>query len=158
MTPHWHMQTVAAVLKAWSSAHPGREGAAARERLQAHGPNELRERRGRGAWRMLAEQFAAAMVLILMAAGAISALLGKFTEAAAILAIVVLFAVLGFLQEFRAERAMAALRRLAAPVVTGDALALPFRGEWRAGGSRVGGGGPLNRLRVQFVSLIIPVA
>ena len=80
---------------------------------------------------MLAEQFASAMVLILMAAGAISAFLGKLTETAAILAIVVLFAVLGFLQEFRAERAMAALRRLAVPAVRvrrdGRAVEVPAR-------------------------------
>jgi Ca2+-transporting ATPase len=57
------------------------------------------------------------MVLILIAAAAISAFLGKGTETIAILAIVVLFAVLGFILEYRAERAMAALRQMAAPAV-----------------------------------------
>jgi Ca2+-transporting ATPase len=117
MTPHWHTLTAVAVLKTWSSSESGLEAAAAAERLRTHGPNEFRERRGKGAWRMLAEQFAATMVLILVAAGAVSALLGKLIESAAILSIVVLFAVLGFFQEYRAERAMAALRRLAVPAV-----------------------------------------
>jgi len=131
MTPHWHTQTVDAVLKTWSSTGSGLAGAAAAERLRTHGPNELEERRGKSALRMLAEQFASAMVLILMAAGTISAFLGKFVETTAIFAIVVLFAVLGFLQEFRAERAMAALRRLAVPVVRvrrdGRAAEVPAR-------------------------------
>jgi Ca2+-transporting ATPase len=131
MTPYWHTLTVDAVLKTWSSTGSGLDAAAAAERLQTHGPNELEERRGKRALRMLAEQFASAMVLILMAAGTISAFLGKFVETTAILAIVVLFAVLGFLQEFRAERAMAALRRMAVPVVRvrrdGRAVEVPAR-------------------------------
>ncbi len=117
MTPHWHTQAAAAVLKTWSSSESGLTAAAAAERLRAHGPNEFKERRGKGHLRMLAEQFTATMVLILIAAGVVSALLGKTTETTAILAIVVLFGVLGFIQEARAERAMAALRRLAVPAV-----------------------------------------
>ncbi|HJX41245.1 MAG TPA: HAD-IC family P-type ATPase, partial [Anaerolineales bacterium] len=87
----------------------------AARRLAQHGPNELREAPRPGLWHKLLDQFNNFIILILIAAAAISALLGDWVEAAAILAIVVLNAVLGVLQEHRAEQAMAALRKLAAP-------------------------------------------
>lgn len=89
----------------------------AQDRLRKHGPNELQEKARTGPLRMLAEQFLSTMVLILIAAAVLSAVLGKPVEAAAILAIVVMFAILGYLQESRAERAIAALRKLAVPSV-----------------------------------------
>jgi Ca2+-transporting ATPase len=113
----WHTQSVDEVLTKWSTSEAGLTAAAAAERMQAHGPNELQERRGKGPLRMLWDQFTETMVLILIAAGVISAFLGKGTETAAILAIVTLFAVLGFIQEYRAERAMAALQQIAVPAV-----------------------------------------
>jgi Ca2+-transporting ATPase len=117
MTKPWHTQAVEDVLTHWSSSESGLAAAEAAVRLKADGPNELEERRGKGPLGMLWEQFTETMVLILIAAAAISAFLGKGTETIAILAIVVLFAVLGFIQEYRAERAMAALRQMAAPAV-----------------------------------------
>ena len=87
----------------------------AARRLAQHGPNELREAPRPGLWHKLLDQFNNFIILILIAAAAISALLGDWVEAAAILAIVVLNAVLGVVQEHRAEQAMAALRKLAAP-------------------------------------------
>ncbi len=86
-------------------------------RLAQYGPNELEERGGKSPWLILWEQFTNIMVLILIVAAVISALLGKATESIAIAAIVILFALLGFFQEYRAEQAMAALRKLAVPVV-----------------------------------------
>jgi P-type Ca2+ transporter type 2C len=117
MAIHWHTKTTGEVLRHWSSSETGLVAAEAAERLKTHGPNELTERRGKGPLAMLRDQFTETMVLILIAAGVISGFLGKGTETAAILAIVVLFAVLGFVQEYRAERAMAALKQLAVPVV-----------------------------------------
>ena len=117
MTNPWHTQSVEDTLRHCSSSEAGLAAAEAAERMQTHGPNELKERRGKGPLRMLWEQFTETMVLILIAAGVISAFLGKGTETAAILAIVTLFAVLGFVQEYRAERAMAALQQLAVPAV-----------------------------------------
>ena len=131
MATHWHTQSAENVLRHWSSSAAGLAAAEAAERLKAHGFNALTDRRGKGPLAMLREQFTETMVLILIAAGVISAFLGKTTETAAILAIVVLFAVLGFVQEYRAERAMAALKQLAVPVVRvrrgGELRELPAR-------------------------------
>ena len=113
----WHTLPLSEIFQPLSSSEAGLTTTEAKARIQTHGPNELQERKGKSALVMLGEQFSETMVLILIAAALISAFLGKGTETAAILAIVVLFAVLGFVQEYRAERAMAALKQLAVPVV-----------------------------------------
>ncbi|MHB8667597.1 MAG: HAD-IC family P-type ATPase, partial [Burkholderiales bacterium] len=86
-----------------------------RRRSEWFGPNELREGKRRGPLRMLAAQFTDFMILILIAAALISGLIGDLTDTIVILAIVVLNAAVGFVQEYRAERAVAALKLLAAP-------------------------------------------
>jgi P-type Ca2+ transporter type 2C len=86
-------------------------------RLAQHGPHELVERGGRSSWRIILEQLTGTLVLILIVAAVVSALVGDVKDAVAILAIVVLNAMLGFVQEYRAEQAMAALKRLAVPLV-----------------------------------------
>jgi P-type Ca2+ transporter type 2C len=89
----------------------------AASRLQRVGPNELVERGRQPAWRLLAEQFANTMILVLVAAAVVTAVIGDLKDTAVILAIVVLNAVVGFVQEYRAEQAMAALKAMAAPSV-----------------------------------------
>jgi len=89
----------------------------AASRLQRFGPNELVERGRKPAWRLLAEQFANTMILVLVAAGLVTAVIGDLKDTVVILAIVVLNAVVGFVQEYRAEQAMAALKAMAAPSV-----------------------------------------
>ncbi len=100
-----------------TDARQGLPDEEARRRLEQFGLNELEERGGKSPWRILWEQFTSTMVLILIAAAVISAFLGKPLETIAISAIVVLFALLGFVQEYRAERAIAALKQLAVPLV-----------------------------------------
>jgi len=114
----WHTlprQEVAAALA--THAERGLDGPDAAARLARHGLNELIEAGAKSPWRILWEQFTAVMVVILIAAAALSLVLGKHLEAGAILAVVVLFGLLGFFQEYRAERAIAALKRLAVPNV-----------------------------------------
>ncbi|MDX5347335.1 MAG: HAD-IC family P-type ATPase, partial [Hymenobacteraceae bacterium] len=115
---NWHTQELQAVLQeTGSAADTGLSSEEAKKRLTETGPNELQEKRARSPWKMLFDQFTETMVLILIVAAIISAFLGKETETIAILAIVVLFAILGFVQEYRAEKAMAALKQMAVPLV-----------------------------------------
>lgn len=87
----------------------------AASRLAEFGPNQLEEAPGITFGEMLWEQFNNFVVILLVAACVISALLGEYVEAGAILAIVVLNAALGVIQERRAEQALAALQQLSAP-------------------------------------------
>lgn len=112
----WHSQEASKVATKFDT-HPQR-GLTAEEaahRLARYGPNQLREIPRPGFWRMLLDQFNNFLVLILIAASLVSFLLGDYVEAVAILAIVILNAVLGVVQESKAEEALAALRRMTAP-------------------------------------------
>jgi len=87
------------------------------ERRKRFGLNELVEAGGMSVWQIIREQLTSVMVVILIVAAAVSALLGDFKDAAAIGAIVLLNTILGFSQEYRAEKAMAALRKMAVPLI-----------------------------------------
>lgn len=84
-------------------------------RLETFGHNELREAPRPTFWARLASQFKDFLVMILIVASVISLILGDYTEAAAIMAIVILNAALGVIQESRAEEALAALKKMTAP-------------------------------------------
>ena len=116
-TAVWYRLAPAAVLDKLDSSSKGMSDEAATRRRAEIGPNELIDRGSKHPLRILWEQLTAVMVLILVAAAVLSLFLGKFLEAGTILAIVVLFALLGFFQEYRAERAVAALKKLAVPAV-----------------------------------------
>ncbi|MDQ3250250.1 MAG: HAD-IC family P-type ATPase, partial [Chloroflexota bacterium] len=114
----WHQLPIPTVLETLqTNGQTGLAGAEAERRLTEHGLNELIESGGRSAWRIFWEQLTATMVVILIAAAVLSGVLGAFKDMFAIGTIVVLYALLGFLQEYRAEQAMAALKKLAVPVV-----------------------------------------
>jgi Ca2+-transporting ATPase len=111
----WHRRTVDAVLAELGSSMDGLADAAIEDRRAEFGPNELQESGGTSKLRLIWGQISSVMVLILIGAAVLSFLLGKYLEAGAIAAIVVLFTALGFYQEYRAEQAIAALRRMAVP-------------------------------------------
>ncbi len=100
-----------------ASESAGLYQAEVKQRLEQYGPNELIERGVKNPWLILWEQISETMVVVLIVAAIISVFLGDFKDAVAIMTIVVLNAALGFHQEFRAEQAMAALKRLAVPTV-----------------------------------------
>jgi len=111
----WHTRGTEEVLRNLGTTEKGLTSAEAERRLQEYGPNALVETPPPSFLKMLLDQFNNFVVIMLIVAALISAFLGEFIDSAAILAIVVLNATLGVIQERRAERALAALRKLAAP-------------------------------------------
>jgi Ca2+-transporting ATPase len=114
-TKWWHLGTEEVVRTLASDAKAGLSSAAADEKLRSVGPNELREKKGRGPLSIFVDQFRSIMIGVLVAAALISGFLKEWVDAVAILAIVILNAVLGLVQEYRAEKSLAALKRLSAP-------------------------------------------
>jgi Ca2+-transporting ATPase len=111
----WHCTPVPAVFRRLSTTSAGLTAEEAAARLKSYGTNELQALGGTTVWQTLGAQFKNVLILILLAATFLSGLLGHRLEAA-VIAVIVLFAVLlGFIQEYRAERALEALRAWAAP-------------------------------------------
>jgi P-type Ca2+ transporter type 2C len=114
----WHTLETDVTLKQLAvDSNSGLTTAEAQRRLQQVGANELLDKGIKSPWRILWEQLTAIMMVVLIAAAGIKAALGEYIDAGAILAIVVLNAALGVFQEYRAERAMAELKKMAAPLV-----------------------------------------
>ena len=114
----WHALSVHETLAHLQSAATGLSPAEARERLTVYGPNALQGAHHVSGWSLLLAQFKNVLVIILLIAVGLSIFLGHIVEAIAI-AVIVLFAVLlGFVQEYRAERAIEALRQMASPSAT----------------------------------------
>lgn len=93
----------------------GLSSADAARRLQETGPNEIAREQASSAWRLLVTQFSSPVIWLLFGACAVSAALGEITDAIAIGAIVIVNGLVGFFQEYRAERAVLALRSMTAP-------------------------------------------
>ncbi len=126
----WHCRAADVVIGSLGSdARAGLAPEEAARRLDTYGPNAIAEGRRRGVFRMLLGQFTDLMILILLAAALISGFIGDVIDTSVILAIVVLNAIVGFVQEYRAARAVAALKQLAAPsarvIRGGRAAAVP---------------------------------
>lgn len=115
--PDWYRLSVAQAVDAQQSSFEGLSLDEAARRLAEVGSNELIDNGSTHPLRIVWQQVSAVMVLILIGASLLSLALGKFLEAGAIGAIVVLFTLLGFFQEYRAERAIAALRQMSVPIV-----------------------------------------
>lgn len=112
---NWHNLEVAETLQSLDSSRQGLTQEEARRRLAQFGPNELLEKGKISAWAIFLQQFKSVLIIILLVAVALSATLGEVVDAI-IIGVIVLFACgLGFVQEYRAERAMEALKRMAAP-------------------------------------------
>jgi len=108
---HWHTLSADEVAHQLETSHQtGLSAAKVSERRARFGPNALQEAHGRSPWRMLLAQFTDFMIVVLIAAAIISGIVGDVQDTIAI--IVILNAVIGFIQEYRAERAMAALKRM----------------------------------------------
>ena len=93
----------------------GLSGSEADARLTSLGPNELEEAAGTPLWLVFFQQFANTMIVVLLIAAGVTVAIGEAQDAVVIVAIVILNAIIGFVQEYRAEQAMTALRDLSAP-------------------------------------------
>ena len=111
---HWHRQPADTVLKHLDTSLTGLSAEEARIRLEKHGPNVLKEKEKKTLFMMFLDQFRDFMILVLIAAAAISGMIGELSDTIAIIVIVILNAVIGFVQEYRAEKAMEALKAMAA--------------------------------------------
>ncbi|MBN1316237.1 MAG: HAD-IC family P-type ATPase, partial [Anaerolineales bacterium] len=112
----WHHLTSHQVLsELGTNSKTGLTREESEERLSKYGYNELQEHPRPGFWKMLLDQFNNFVIWILIVASILSALLGDYIEASAIVAIVILNAVVGVIQEGKAEEALAALKKMAAP-------------------------------------------
>jgi Ca2+-transporting ATPase len=137
----WHTRSPEDVLAQLGSSVSGLAATDAAQRLATNGRNELKESTGVSPLQMFLGQFRSLIIWILIAARGIAAVLGEVVDAVAILAIVVFNAVIGFYQEFNAEKSIAALKKMTAPqakvrrdgaftsipasdIVAGDVLAL----------------------------------
>src|SRR5688572_20712251 len=114
----WHTLTVEECFEELKTTSSGLTSAEARQRLEEYGPNELQAAGRVSPWTILLEQFKNVLIIILLFATALSASLGHGLEAIAITVIVLFAVVLGFVQEYRAERAIEALREMAAPTAS----------------------------------------
>jgi P-type Ca2+ transporter type 2C len=117
MTDWFKLSKEEAAKKLESDPQSGLDDAQAASRLEQYGPNELVEKGTKSPWAILWEQLTGTMVVILIIAAVVSYFLGDIIDTIAILAIVILNALLGFRQEYKAEQAMAALKKLAVPNV-----------------------------------------
>ena len=115
---NWHVLSVKKIYELLGSSALGINSEAARERLIQYGPNELEETKKHPWWKLLLRQFADFMILILLVAAIIAGIVGDLTDTIVILVIVIGNALIGFIQEYRAEKAMDALRQMAAQNAT----------------------------------------
>ncbi|MEW6425686.1 MAG: cation-translocating P-type ATPase [Bacillota bacterium] len=112
---NWHALTKEEVLRLLETdPERGLTSEEAKKRLEKYGPNELTEKKKISPVKLFLRQFTSVLMLILIAAVIISAALGETLDALIILVIVLACGILGFIQEFRAEKAMAALKKMAA--------------------------------------------
>ena len=108
-----HIQPAEQVLKGLRSSEEGLNAEEINLRLSQFGANELKEKKKDSALTLFLGQFKEVMIIILMAAALLSGIMGDMTDAAVILVIVLLNALVGFIQEYRAEKALDALRKMA---------------------------------------------
>lgn len=110
---NWYHASLPEAFNSLGSNEEGLTNEAAEKKLQANGKNELVEGSRRSIAAMLLSQFADVMIIILLAAAVVSGFIGDLTDTIVILVIVLLNAVIGFVQEYRAEKAMQALKSMA---------------------------------------------
>lgn len=114
----WHTMSTEKVFEVLKTSQDGLSSEEVRQRINEYGPNELKEARKKTPIEMFLEQFKDFMIMVLILSAIVSGFLGDLADTISIIVIVVLNAVIGFVQEYRAEKAMEALKMMAAPSAT----------------------------------------
>ena len=115
MSKPWHTMETEETLQTLNAKETGLTQEEAQKRLQQFGPNELKKEKGVSPIKLLLEQFTDILIIILLIATGLSIYLGELTDALVIIVIVLACAILGFMEEFRSEKALEALKKMTAP-------------------------------------------
>ena len=110
----FHVTSVADTARSLDTTPTGLDPATAQQRLAEAGPNQIADGQKKTVWLILLHQFTDVMILVLIAAAVISGVVGEVKSTYVILAIILLNAIVGFIQEYRAEKSMEALKKMAA--------------------------------------------
>lgn len=108
----WHAQPAEQILQQLDSTHSGLSAEQVQQRLQQFGPNRLPQRGGNGAFKRLLLQFHNLLIYVLLLSALVTLALGEWLDSAVIVAVVVINALVGFIQEGKAEQAMRAIQKL----------------------------------------------
>ncbi|MBI5193485.1 MAG: cation-translocating P-type ATPase [Nitrospirae bacterium] len=124
----FYRQSIEEVLRVLDSNPEGLSQEEAKRRLIENGPNELKAAEKKGPVGMFIDQFKNFMIIILIAAAVVSGIIGETADTIAIMVIVIINAIIGFIQEYRAEKAMEALKLMASPtaVVIREGMQTPI--------------------------------
>ncbi|CAM5193826.1 putative cation-transporting ATPase F [Oligella ureolytica] len=114
-TTAWHAVSADVVLRELSSSSKGLSADEARQRLHSYGPNALPPPITVPVWRRFLRHFNDPIIMLLLAAAVISMLFSHYIDAGVILAVVIINAIIGFVQEGRAEQSLSALRSMLSP-------------------------------------------
>jgi len=114
----WHAKSPEETLKELNSSESGLSQAEAQKRLTEYGPNELRKEKRSSPIKLFLEQFTDILIIILLIATGLSIAVGELIDALVIIVIVLATAILGFVEEFRSEKAVEALKKMTAPTAT----------------------------------------
>jgi len=112
MIMNFYNQSASDILTQFNTSSEGMSTTEAQRRLDQYGLNELQEKKKVPVWMLFLHQFSDFMIIVLMAAAVLSGIMGDITDTIIILIIVVLNAVIGFVQEYRSEKAMEALKKM----------------------------------------------
>src|SRR5512136_3355703 len=115
MEPWWRLDVADIGRELGTDLSSGLSSAEAQARLEKYGRNQLKEAPKRPPWAIFFDQFKDFIIWVLIGAAVVSGVLQEVVDAVAIIAIVILNAVLGFIQEYRAEKSLAALKKLSSP-------------------------------------------
>ncbi|MFO7817058.1 MAG: cation-transporting P-type ATPase, partial [Desulfovibrionales bacterium] len=114
----WHALDIENIFARLESSAKGLNSETARQRLEQYGPNRLRQEKRRSNWALLLAQFKNVLIYVLLGAAAVTLLIGHYIDAAVIFGVVILNALIGFIQEGKAEKALDSIRNLLSPHAT----------------------------------------